>query len=79
MFLLHSHSAVIQLKTKGAISSVNFRYHNPNTDEETLKITTKLFAEASKIKLENILRKNVAAAVKSTETQIENALEGEHK
>jgi len=32
------------------------RYHNPNTDEETLKYITKIFIEASKLTFENILQ-----------------------
>jgi len=39
---------------------VNFRYHNPNTDDETLKILTKLFVEASRVKFENVIRKTTA-------------------
>jgi len=39
---------------------VNFRYHNPNTDDETLKILIKLFVEASRVKFENVLRKTAA-------------------
>ena len=39
---------------------VYFRYHNPNTDDETLKILTKLFVEASRVKFENVIRKTAA-------------------
>jgi len=39
---------------------VNFRYHNPNTNDETLKIVTKLFVEASRVKFENVIRKTTA-------------------
>jgi len=38
---------------------VNFRYHNPNTDDETLKTLTRLFVEASRVKFENILQETV--------------------
>jgi len=37
-------------------AKLNIRYHNPNTDEETLKYASKIFIEASRIKFENILR-----------------------
>ena len=36
------------------------RYHNPNTDEETLKLITKIFVEASRVKFETILRETAA-------------------
>jgi len=31
-------------------------YHNPNTDEETLKYITKIFIEASRVAFENIVQ-----------------------
>lgn len=36
--------------------NLNIRYHNPNTDEETLKHILKMFIEASRVKLENVLQ-----------------------
>jgi len=39
---------------------INFRYHNPNTDEDTLKFVTKLFVQASRVKFESVLQ-NIAA------------------
>jgi len=39
---------------------LNIRYHNPNTNDETLKYITRIFIEASKVKFENILQKSVA-------------------
>lgn len=39
---------------------VNFRYHNPNTDEETLIFVAKLFIEASRVKFEKVLRETAA-------------------
>ena len=41
-------------------SKINFRYHNPNTDDETLKHIIKICVEASRVKFENILRETAA-------------------
>jgi hypothetical protein len=38
------------------MNNVTFRYHNPNTDDETLKYISELFINASRVKFENILR-----------------------
>jgi len=48
---------------------VNFRYHNPNTDDETLKILTRLFVEASRVKFEDILRATALQANDIEETK----------
>jgi len=40
----------------GRKNKVTFRYHNPNTVDETLKHVAKIFIEASRVKFENILR-----------------------
>ena len=37
------------------MGKLNIRYHNPNTVEETIKQISKIFIEASRIKLENML------------------------
>jgi len=37
-------------------AKLNIRYHNPNTDEDTLKYISQVFIEASRVKFENILR-----------------------
>ena len=63
--------------TEGAITSANknkvtFRYHNPNTDDETLKHLTQIFVEASRVKFENILREVVVK--NNTEPAEEEAL-----
>jgi hypothetical protein len=34
---------------------LNIRFHNPNSDEDTLKYISQVFTEASKVKFENIL------------------------
>ena len=48
------------------------RYHNPNTDEETLKYIAKLFTEAGRVKFEKMLRK--AAANSNTNPVAEKEL-----
>lgn len=53
---------------KATKPKVNFRYHNPNTEEETLKFVTKLFIEASKVKFENVMR---ITALQENESDIE--------
>jgi len=35
---------------------LTIRYHNPNTDEETLKYIARIFIEASRVKFEDIMR-----------------------
>jgi len=39
-----------------ASGKLNIRYHNPNTDSETLKYISQIFIEASRVKFENILQ-----------------------
>jgi len=34
---------------------INFRYHNPNTKEETMYHITKIFIDANRVKFENVL------------------------
>jgi len=40
-------------------AKVNFRFHNPNTDDETLKVLVRIFTEVSRTRLENMLRESV--------------------
>jgi hypothetical protein len=67
---------IINKGIEGVLPSVgkkklNFRYHNPNTDEETLKFLTKVFAEASRVKFENVLQETVVPI-----NSIENVISG---
>ena len=65
--MLYPDKGAIPLENK---KKVTFRYHNPNTDEETLKYIVKIFTEANKEKfeqaiLENAKQSEIAAAVES--------------
>ncbi|MCL2853718.1 MAG: hypothetical protein FWE20_11950 [Defluviitaleaceae bacterium] len=42
------------------MDKLNILYHNPNTDDETLKYIAAIFIEAGRVKLENILREAAA-------------------
>jgi len=56
---------------KAAKPKLNFRYHNPNTEEETLKFVAKLFIEISRVKFENVIQN---AAVQESENRVEKEL-----
>jgi len=41
-------------------AKLNIRYHNPNTNDETLKHISQILIEASRVKFEHILQENAA-------------------
>lgn len=41
-------------------TKLNIRYHNPNTDSETIKYISQIFIEASRAKFQNILQETAA-------------------
>jgi len=43
-------------------NKLNIRFHNLNTDEETLKHIAKIFIDASRVKFENILQETALKA-----------------
>jgi len=40
-------------------AKLSFRFHNPNTDDETLKLLTRFFTETSQVRFEEMLQKSV--------------------
>lgn len=39
-------------------TKLNYRFYNPNTEEDTIKYITKIFTEVSKTKFEKAIQKN---------------------
>jgi hypothetical protein len=57
-------SYILNTNNKGGESINNkiklkIRFHNPNTSEDTIKYISNIFADASKIKFENLLNEVV--------------------
>ncbi len=46
-------------------TKLNFRFHNPNTTEETAEYIAKVFIEVNKAKMERILQDNIEKISKS--------------
>lgn len=57
------------MKVKQA--KLNFKFHNPNTDEETLKILMRIFTEAGCARFEAILQDSVTINPAATPKIIE--------
>ena len=71
--MLDNHIHLIS-EPEGAsiIGKITFRYHNPNTDDETLKHISKIFVEVSRVKFESILQE-VAAPTNANEDTRESS------